>query len=874
MNSTAGGGMHRLDPTCSVVQFRTGNEEHTCALGNLAANRLFDVEYTNLFLRQYEEVIGKSVCFNDIVEIILFQCRNTEVVFPPRLRVLHIEHMPLETIVIPDQVAPHLEVLILKFTNMTTFPRLSHCPRLRTVVITHAKIERLPWKWSPPPLTPRPQAQAQSKLQSLKPLAAGGGSNNIMQRVTKVIKFRKDTVEPLTAGGGSNMQRVAKVIKFRKDTVEPHPEPHPEPHQEPEPEPLTGEGKGKWEGEDDFIANAVREFNVRFNHLTEVPRAWWELHPQTVGNFSYNRIKHPWDGGKWCDMKMQHRYTHNPVTLQNYDSVNIHHMVKLLKRTIFPEEEKKEDAKEEEKLERKEDDKKDGVGEGDANLDWRTMHFVRHVYHPQSAHSVSVNRSAVRSVQALVGYLEANHLMDSVPSFEECRDQMLEEMRRLRGCLQMEQQDQKVDLGAHLEPSAPLPPLPPSFVASAATEEDEEEADKEDEEDKEDDDDDDFVFIAVEPEQVVALPPVVVESNGDEAQVAGLVTANLVMEEEGNAAAATAMAVESMVVIEEHPEVRKLHQFLHLSCHTQEAHPILRISYAQLFALVWWAVVHHEERALLMERLITEVDESVDTCFTGCVNHLINTLVGFVEGVKITVSVKEEVQLSVQMVIRQFLQNQLRFSALRKRVRDIVNFPYEMGDEDDKLSMEYKMAWINAVADLRPPAERVFIENDRAVFISHDDLVYASEATFARETRPIGRRTQPGVIMLFRRSRRGATVLPYSEKAGFAPSEEDMRKLRGPNYGSSSNNNDNNNSGPRDDPFTTPHSVRNRLPGSLTRIENPEFLHKRDALLDSSSSWELPSAPPVAVALHQPQPQVYAIRNNAREANMDKAVEA
>ncbi len=120
-------------------------------------------------------------------------------------------------------------------------------------------------------------------------------------------------------------------------------------------------------------------------------------------------------------------------------------------------------------------------------------------------------------------------------------------------------------------------------------------------------------------------------------------------------------------------------------------HSITRVTYKKLLERVWQLIKHHEMKRDLIERLKTEVEESLGYCFTGRINRLVNSLTGIVDGIGITISTKEEVQNEINLVIKKLSENKINKEKALEEFEQIF--------EGRDLEENYKNAWIEALQD-------------------------------------------------------------------------------------------------------------------------------------------------------------------------------
>ena len=169
----------------------------------------------------------------------------------------------------------------------------------------------------------------------------------------------------------------------------------------------------------------------------------------------------------------------------------------------------------------------------------------------------------------------------------------------------------------------------------------------------------------------------------------------------------------------------------------------LNTCYMELLALVWVVVETHDQKDHLLERLYSEIADSIGKCFTGRMNRLVNVLVGYVDGVVVSISLKEEIQMSIQRLMNKFSQGRVDYKTAKDEMMYILNQPYDVDPNDTNsiISDEYKQSWIIALQDYRPSAVLCkFDHNDDESFfyISYDQLIYSTEQDFENEENAIG----------------------------------------------------------------------------------------------------------------------------------------
>lgn len=193
--------------------------------------------------------------------------------------------------------------------------------------------------------------------------------------------------------------------------------------------------------------------------------------------------------------------------------------------------------------------------------------------------------------------------------------------------------------------------------------------------------------------------------------------------------------------------------FLTQKLDMSDSHSILKIKYIELLAIVWTIIDNHPQRVYLIERLHSEIMDSIGKCFTGCINRLINVLVGYLEGVVISISLKEEIQMSIQLLMSKLMNFTIDYNTTKQEIVKILNQKYDvdLSDKNNIISDEYKESWLNALEDYRPNAILCNIDNNTHIiyYISYDNLVYNSHENFDKEENPIGKILEKNKIQLF-----------------------------------------------------------------------------------------------------------------------------
>ena len=178
-------------------------------------------------------------------------------------------------------------------------------------------------------------------------------------------------------------------------------------------------------------------------------------------------------------------------------------------------------------------------------------------------------------------------------------------------------------------------------------------------------------------------------------------------------------------------------------------HSLIQKSYIELLSVIWNIIYTHSQKTNLIERLDTEMYDSVGKCFTGCVNRLINVLVGYIDGVIVSISLKEEIQMSIQRLIEKLNKQEISYRQTKEEMVKLLNQDYDIDKNDlnNFISDEYKDTWLYALQDYRPDAIRcLFYENIYGhklqekvkCYISYDNVIYDSSQNFDEEKNPIG----------------------------------------------------------------------------------------------------------------------------------------
>lgn len=177
----------------------------------------------------------------------------------------------------------------------------------------------------------------------------------------------------------------------------------------------------------------------------------------------------------------------------------------------------------------------------------------------------------------------------------------------------------------------------------------------------------------------------------------------------------------------------KRNTFLEEQINREQQHSVLKITYKELLEIVLCIAVNHTSKDDILERIKSEIDDSVGYCFTGIMNRLINSLVGFIDGVKVSISVKEEIQMNVQAIIKQYIAKKVSFRDSMCQVNDLFDIPTDILVEE-KISPEYKQSWMDGLADYYEEDENDIViktmgPNEPIEFLmTWDDLLVINKA--------------------------------------------------------------------------------------------------------------------------------------------------
>jgi hypothetical protein len=113
-----------------------------------------------------------------------------------------------------------------------------------------------------------------------------------------------------------------------------------------------------------------------------------------------------------------------------------------------------------------------------------------------------------------------------------------------------------------------------------------------------------------------------------------------------------------------------------------------------------------------IERMETEINDSIGLCFTGQYNRLINSMVGIIEGVHVGFSSNEELQLEFGKIIEKFNKNISTFEELCCHAKNILINTNE----------HVQYTWMSAINDLKPD-DTSFNYNNKTYLKTHDEFI-------------------------------------------------------------------------------------------------------------------------------------------------------
>uniref|UniRef100_A0A6C0H6H2 Uncharacterized protein n=1 Tax=viral metagenome TaxID=1070528 RepID=A0A6C0H6H2_9ZZZZ len=154
-----------------------------------------------------------------------------------------------------------------------------------------------------------------------------------------------------------------------------------------------------------------------------------------------------------------------------------------------------------------------------------------------------------------------------------------------------------------------------------------------------------------------------------------------------------------------------------LNSQTKEKHSLFNLNYHELLSKVWQIILHHPKKLELINRLHTELYDSIGYCFTGRMNRLVNVLVTYIDGIQVSISKKEEIQINIEKIIHNLnkLSNEPKhshktlFIQYLDEANKLFDYPDNDPNDDDYISNEYKQSWINAFYDFQPEPDIIIV---------------------------------------------------------------------------------------------------------------------------------------------------------------------
>ena len=126
-------------------------------------------------------------------------------------------------------------------------------------------------------------------------------------------------------------------------------------------------------------------------------------------------------------------------------------------------------------------------------------------------------------------------------------------------------------------------------------------------------------------------------------------------------------------------------------------HSLTEYTYHEIFDLVWCVAMNHKDKLDIMNRIMVEVTDSINMCFTGKINRIVNSLVGFLECVNIGISTAEQLQLNMQRIVKRVVDNKLSYIDGVCEIKDLF-----INDTKNE-----KESWLDAFKDYEPKIEPI-----------------------------------------------------------------------------------------------------------------------------------------------------------------------
>ena len=160
------------------------------------------------------------------------------------------------------------------------------------------------------------------------------------------------------------------------------------------------------------------------------------------------------------------------------------------------------------------------------------------------------------------------------------------------------------------------------------------------------------------------------------------------------------------------PYIIRINKENHLTkaCFIETVNSYTKLNLQQTFELIWTVVLHQSNNGLLdindiINRLVEELSEGANMCFTGKYNRLVNSLCGLVDGIKVGISESEELQIEFGRLIAK-LTNQPRNNVnANENANEHTHFKAIYDEACVILSLTSKdvqNTWLSALLDMQP----------------------------------------------------------------------------------------------------------------------------------------------------------------------------
>ena len=149
-------------------------------------------------------------------------------------------------------------------------------------------------------------------------------------------------------------------------------------------------------------------------------------------------------------------------------------------------------------------------------------------------------------------------------------------------------------------------------------------------------------------------------------------------------------------------------------------HSLTNYTYHELFDIVWCVAMNHKDKLDIIDRMIIEITDSINMCFTGKMNRIVNSLVGFLECVNIGISSAEQLQLNVQRIVKRVVDSKLTYNDGICEIKDLF-----INDTKNE-----KESWLDAFKDYEPKMEIITccriidgIEQKLSYDLTYDNII-------------------------------------------------------------------------------------------------------------------------------------------------------